>query len=99
VRNCVRIFKPFEKGTVVHKTGFLPALAFCLVLATLSGTPTWAQKVLKTDPPPGTLYTGTSVLVDDGSCPKGQIKKLTRVGSMSDREGGFRKQECVAYRK
>jgi hypothetical protein len=69
------------------------------MLGTLSGTPVLAQKVLKMDPPSGTLFTGTSVLVDDGSCPKGQIKKLTRIGSMSDREGGFRKQECVRYRK
>lgn len=79
----------------MYKPGLLSSLAFGLVLATVAGTPTLAQKVLKMDPPAGTLYTGTSVLVDDGSCPKGQIKKLTRVGSMSDKEGGFRKQECV----
>jgi len=75
------------------------SFAFGLTTLILSSAPTFAQKVLKMDPPAGTLQTGTSVLVDDGSCPKGQIKKLTRVGSMLDREGGFRKQECVAYRK
>ena len=35
--------------------------------------------------------------VDDGS-PKGLIKRLTKVGPMSDKAGGFRKQECARYR-
>ena len=81
------------------KSELLRTLVLSLALGSLSIAPALAQKVLKADPPAGTLYTGTSVLVDDGSCPKGQIKKLTRVGSMSDREGGFRKQECVRYGK
>jgi hypothetical protein len=58
---------------------------------------TMALEVLKSDPPNGSLQSGTSVLVDDGTCPKGQIKKLTRVGPMTS--AGYRKSECVAYKK
>jgi hypothetical protein len=86
-------------GAILRKSRMLQTLAFGLILGAVSGTPTLAQNVLKTDPPNGALSTGTSVLVDDGSCPKGQIKKLTRVGSMSNAEGGYRKKECVPYRK
>ncbi len=56
-----------------------------------------AEQVLKADPPPNTIQTGTSVLVDDGSCPRGQIKKITRIGPMDSR--GYRKAECVPYRR
>ncbi len=33
--------------------------------------------VLKKDPEPGHLLAGQQILVDDGSCPAGQIKELT----------------------
>jgi hypothetical protein len=32
--------------------------------------------VLKHDPPAGSLASGQHVLVDDGSCPKGEIKEI-----------------------
>jgi hypothetical protein len=33
--------------------------------------------VLKAEPGPGQIAAGARVLVDDGSCPKGQIKEVT----------------------
>jgi Family of unknown function (DUF6719) len=33
-------------------------------------------RIVKTEPPIGHLPTGTAVLVDDGSCPAGKIKKV-----------------------
>lgn len=76
-------------------SALLRRFLFAILLGAAFATPTFAQQVLKSEPPPGTLQTGTSVLVDDGSCPAGQILKLTRVGPMSDRAGGFRKRECI----
>ena len=43
---------------------------------------------------PGTLQFGQTVLVDDGSCPAGQIKQITG-GSVG--HGIPRKKECVAH--
>ncbi|WP_342453386.1 DUF6719 family protein [Tianweitania sediminis] len=43
------------------------------------------------EPAAGTLATGVKVLVDDGSCPQGQVKQVT--GSTP---GVPRKKECVA---
>ena len=74
----------------------LKTLAFGLALVMVGGG-AGAQQVLKADPPAGSIYTGTSVLVDDGSCPPGKIKKITRVGPMDAR--GYRKSECVPYKR
>ena len=38
---------------------------------------TGADGIFKQDPPPHSLPRGFSVLVDDGSCPAGQIKRVT----------------------
>jgi CubicO group peptidase (beta-lactamase class C family) len=42
----------------------------------LLSTASLAQ-IRKDDPPPGSLRTGETALVDDGSCPEGQIKEVT----------------------
>ncbi len=52
------------------------------------------QNVLKSEPPSGTLALGQKVLVDDGSCPKGQVKQVT--GSV---KGVPRQRQCVAEPK
>lgn len=39
-------------------------------------TPLHEGVILKQDPEMGTLPTGMTIYVDDGSCPAGQIKKL-----------------------
>ena len=36
-----------------------------------------AQPILKREPPRGSLRPNDIVLVDDGRCPKGQIKRVT----------------------
>ena len=42
-----------------------------------------ATRMLKAEPPEGALRKGEHVLVDDGSCPVGQIKEVTRIGQSS----------------
>jgi hypothetical protein len=53
------------------------------------------QTVVKQEPPPGTLKAGHKVLVDDGSCPAGQVKQVTG----SSAPGVPRKKECVPMPK
>jgi hypothetical protein len=57
-----------------------------------------AQSVLKTEPAMGALREGESVLVDDGTCPKGKIKLV--VGGNHVKVGGtkniVRTRSCVA---
>ena len=48
---------------------------FVIALLFVSG-PASAQ-VLKSEPAVGNLATGKKVLVDDGTCPAGQIKQVT----------------------
>ena len=54
-------------------------------------------EVLKRDPPMGALKPGQRVLVDDGSCPAGQIKQL--IGGDHVKVGGKqhveRRSSCV----
>jgi hypothetical protein len=69
-------------------------LILCVAFSCLA-TDALAQRVLKQEPPLGSLATGKSVLVDDGTCPKGQIKKVTG-GHMQRREP--RSVTCVPRR-
>jgi hypothetical protein len=62
-------------------------LCVLLVIAGLAG-PVGAQVVLKREPPMGQLREGETVLVDDGSCPKGQIKEV--IGGNHVKAGGFK---------
>jgi hypothetical protein len=64
-------------------------VAVALALATLGAH---AQDVLKKEPAKGELRYGRVVLVDDGSCPPGQIRELT--GGSVEREIP-RKSRCV----
>ena len=50
------------------------AIVFAAAL-TMAGT-AMAQTVMKQEPPSGALKRRTVVLVDDGSCPRGQIKEV-----------------------
>ncbi len=45
--------------------------------AFMIAAPVKGQGILKREPPWGRLGHGEIVFVDDGSCPKGQIKKVT----------------------
>ena len=71
-----------------------------MMLVAMSSTATFAQaapQVLPIEPRGGTLNVGQSVLVDDGSCGAGRVKKLTRMVSMGS--DGYRKSECIPYKK
>jgi hypothetical protein len=55
---------------------------------------------LSQEPPPGKLSPGTTVFVDDGSCPPGQIKKVVAgsnqgKGGGHGRQGAPRERSCV----
>ena len=56
-----------------------------------------SAEVLKREPPMGALKEGQVVLVDDGSCPSGQIKRV--VGGNHVKVGGtkqiVRTRSCV----
>lgn len=59
-----------------------------------------APEILKREPPAGSLPAGVTVLVDDGKCPRGQIKEVTGGGNMggsSWRSGGT--QGASRYRR
>ena len=51
------------------------------------------QTILKQEPAKGTLATGKKVLVDDGTCPAGQIKEVS--GSQMTADGVVRTRKCV----
>jgi hypothetical protein len=50
--------------------------AIAIVILALLSSGALAQQVLKHMPPRGSLQHGLIVLVDDGTCPKGQIKQV-----------------------
>ncbi|GEC35618.1 hypothetical protein EFR01_57890 [Sinorhizobium fredii] len=50
-------------------------------------------QTLTAEPGPGTLASGAKVLVDDGTCPEGQIKQVT---GGNNALGISRRRECVA---
>lgn len=52
-----------------------------------------ATTIVKQEPPAGQLRYGQRLLVDDGSCPAGQLKEL--VGGKSSGHGVKRLRRCV----
>jgi hypothetical protein len=73
------------------------ALRLLLVVGTSLVASMANAEVLKRDPPMGALKPGQRVLVDDGSCPPGQIKQL--IGGDHVKAGGRkqveRRRSCV----
>jgi hypothetical protein len=53
-----------------------------------------AQTVMKREPPSGALKRGAVILVDDGSCPRGQIKEVSAGAGTESR----RSRRCVPRR-
>jgi hypothetical protein len=56
--------------------------------------------VIPVEPPPGSLAAGARVYVDDGKCPKGQIKEITggsNIGRGGEilKSGSPRQRRCV----
>ena len=70
-----------------------------MVFVALAATPGAAQ-VLKREPPLGQLTEGEKVLVDDGTCPPGQIKEV--IGGNHITVGGTKRIErtrrCIPRR-
>jgi hypothetical protein len=50
-----------------------------------------AQQLLKQEPAMGAMKEGQRVLVDDGTCPKGQVKEV--IGGNHTKVGGNKKLE------
>ena len=73
-----------------------PTLMAAAVLAMTIGDG-HAATVLKTEPPMGALKEGQRVLVDDGSCPPGQLREV--IGGNHTKAGGksnvIRQYRCV----
>jgi hypothetical protein len=76
-----------------------PILTLVILAAFGLATPAAAQ-ILKTEPPMGALREGQVVLVDDGTCGPGKIKKV--VGGNHREAGGFsnikRQRVCIQRR-
>ena len=75
----------------IRPTAYL-LLAICV--AALSGA-AFAQEVLKKEPPSGAIKQGQIVLIDDGTCPAGQIKEVR--GGKGEGPGSVKRtRRCVA---
>jgi hypothetical protein len=61
--------------------------AVIVALACAISSPAEAQRILKSEPQPGSLAEREIVLVDDGTCPADQIKEVTG-GSNHKASGG-----------
>ena len=54
-----------------------------------------SERVLKQEPARGELRQGEVVLVDDGTCPKGEIKQVTGGGNVRGDFGSNRQRRCI----
>jgi hypothetical protein len=69
----------------------MAAILLSLAAATASAD---EEQVLSREPPTGALHAGQKALVDDGTCPQGQVKEVT-IGR-TDKRGPARQRRCVA---
>jgi Family of unknown function (DUF6719) len=72
--------------------GIIARFAVATAAAALGLTAALATTIVKQEPPEGGLRYGQRLLVDDGSCPAGQIKEL--VGGKSS-SGVKRVRRCI----
>ncbi|MDR3520916.1 MAG: hypothetical protein P4L54_04795 [Acidocella sp.] len=54
-----------------------------------------SQQYLTKEPPTGALPSGQVVLVDDGTCPAGQIKQVTGGNGSAAAGGTGRQRKCI----
>jgi Family of unknown function (DUF6719) len=93
---------PAPAGAVIHlreKNRPMRKLSAVLAIAVMVGLAVSARaEILKREPAMGSLKPGQTVLVDDGTCPKGQVKEVT--GGDHQKVGGKhqleRQRRCVA---
>jgi hypothetical protein len=74
------------------------AMAFSLSLAGIAQ----AETILRTEPGEGMLHPRETVLVDDGTCPAGQIKEVIggsnrKYGTSEKRPGAPRQRHCISH--
>ena len=63
---------------IIHQQGAAISTSLSLALIVFFwAAPAFAQQIFTREPPPGGLALGQIILVDDGRCPKGQIKQVT----------------------
>jgi hypothetical protein len=83
-------------GRIARATVALGAGSAILVLASTAAD----AQTLKREPAAGTLGCNQTVLVDDGTCPKGKIKQVTggcnMIGPGSRKAGAVRSRQCVS---
>lgn len=75
---------------MAHRRYLLGGLFFLI-----SASPALSQTIYKREPPPGELRTGHKILVDDGKCPRGQIKEVTGGTRVNGMPGVERTRTCV----
>jgi hypothetical protein len=52
-------------------------------------------QIVGKEPPTGALHLGQTVLVDDGTCPTGQVKEITSGHGGKQGAGPTRQRRCV----
>lgn len=88
----VRVDRQKVKGSSMNRI-YVTALTILIMMRCA-----FAANTVKTEPPMGALKDGQVVLVDDGSCPAGQIKKV--IGGNHVKAGGWknieRQRSCIS---
>lgn len=79
--------KGMGQSTMSKRRPIAAAAVIAVAVTIVAGRAT--AEVLKKEPPMGALREGQVVLVDDGSCPAGQIKEVT--GGNHVAAGGFKR--------
>jgi hypothetical protein len=69
--------------------------ALGLLIFVAGGSAASAQAIYKQEPAPGEIRAGHKVLVDDGRCPKGQIKEVTGGTRVHGQPGVQRVRTCI----
>lgn len=76
----------------------LPSVGILVLLASVAVPDHAGAQIVKREPAMGAMKEGERVLVDDGSCPKGQIKEV--IGGNHTKVGGKkqlqRTRRCIA---
>jgi hypothetical protein len=82
---------------VVTRARMFGALAGLLAIAALSGA-AFAATVMTKEP--ATMQLGERVLIDDGSCPAGQVREVVAVGNKTvDPPRIERLRQCISRKR
>jgi hypothetical protein len=88
-----RIF-PLKKRLAAVNIAGMDKLRISLVAAALLLATSAQSQVLKGEPSQGSVPSGKKVLVDDGTCPPGQIKEVTGGSTVTHIA---RSSRCIPY--